>query len=153
MRGGGALGGRVDASADFRDFILDFGIGNEPVEWTRLLESDQPISQPGKIYSWDLNDIPSGIVTLRLRMRSIRDTSAVIRLHLNIQVPTPTPTVTVTLTPTPTMTEIPLPTVTLTPVATSMPTITLTPPPVVTDIPVPSATATPSPTNPGSPAN
>ena len=145
--------GRVDASADFRDFILDFGIGNEPVEWTRLLESDQPISQPGKIYSWDLNDIPSGIVTLRLRMRSIRDTSAVIRLHLNIQVPTPTPTVTVTLTPTPTMTEIPLPTVTLTPVATSMPTITLTPPPVVTDIPVPSATATPSPTNPGSPAN
>ena len=143
---------RVDASADFRDYQLDYGLGSDPVEWTRLVESSQPSSQPGKIYTWELEDVPPGMVTLRLRMRSIRDTTAVFRLHLNIQVSTATPTLTATTTPTPTPTYTPLPTgtpiptQTLVPTQTQAPTMTTTPPATSTVTPVPSSTDTPGPT-------
>jgi penicillin-binding protein 1C len=152
---------RVDASADFRDYSLDFGLGSDPVEWTRLVESNQPSSQPGKIYAWDLKDVPPGMVTLRLRMRSIRDTTAVLRLHLNIQVSTATPTLTATTTPTPTSTYTPQPTVTPIPTQTSVPTQTQVPPtttappatPTATPIPLPSDTPGPSPTGQNNPAS
>jgi membrane peptidoglycan carboxypeptidase len=139
--------GRVDASANFRDYILDYGIGTDPVEWFRLEQSDQPVSHPGKIYTWESEDIPTGIITLRIRMRSIRDTSAVLRVHINLQVPTSTPTPTATSSPTPTS----IPTLPWT--ATPSPTLTLPPPATPTSTLVPTLTETPgpSPTLPNNP--
>jgi penicillin-binding protein 1C len=139
--------GRVDASANFRDYILDYGIGSDPVEWIRLDESDQPISETGKIFTWESTDIPTGIITLRLRMRSIRDTSAVLRVQINLQVPTATPTPTTTPSPTPTSTP------TLPWTATPAPTLTPPPPATPTDtlVPTPSDTPGPSPTLPNNP--
>jgi penicillin-binding protein 1C len=158
---------RVDASADFRDYSLDYGLGNEPVEWTRLVESNQPSSQPSKIYSWYLDEIPAGVVTLRLRMRSIRDTMAVLRLHVNLQLSTPTPTLTATPTDTPSPTpttmysntpvpsltsapsQTPAPSNTPTPTATEMNPVTSTP----TQVPLPSDTPGPTPTGQNNPAS
>ena len=130
------------ASADFLNFQLDYGIGENPVEWFRLTESNQPVTQASMIYKWDLAEIPSGVITLRLTMHSIRNTSAEKLLHLNIQVPTrtPTPTATATVTPTPTATA----TLTPTPTATLVPTNTPTPTPI-------EGLVTPTPTAPDEP--
>jgi membrane carboxypeptidase/penicillin-binding protein PbpC len=90
--------GKIDVSADFRDFRVEYGTGDDPAEWNELFVSNQPINQPGKIYSWDINPLPPGLITLKITMANIRGGYAERRIHLNIQVATPTPTVT----PTPT---------------------------------------------------
>lgn len=143
------ISARIDASADFKDWQLDYGLGAEPSEWVRLAEGNQPFSQPGTIYTWDLKDL-SGMVTLRLHMNSIRNTYAELRLHLVIQIPTVTPTLTPTFTPTPTPTETPTPTPTGAPSPSPsptpiLPTQTVTPPvtPTPTETPVFSPTPTP----------
>jgi penicillin-binding protein 1C len=122
---------RVDASGDFKNYSLRYGIGEDPIEWKVLKEGSQPASQPSKIYTWDMEDVPAGTVTIWLLMRSIHDTYAELKIHLNIQVPTPTPTPTNTPTPTPTPTLTPTltPTPTYTPTGTVTPTRTETPPP------------------------
>ena len=131
--------GKIDATADFMSYRLDYGLGSDPVEWERLTRSDEPIPDMDKIYSWDVRDLPAGAVTLRITLRSTRNTSVELFLHLNIQIPTPTPTPTPTATHT--RTPIPIPTVTPTPTVTLTPTITLTPEPSLT----PTETLTPGP--------
>ncbi len=139
--------GQADATADFKSYTLSYGMGNDPVEWKVLKESNQPINQAEKLYTWNLTEafpegIPSGVVTVKLEVFSIRDTSAVIKVHINLQVPTPTPT------PTSTPTETPTPT--LTPTSTLTPTETLTPTQepsaTVTPTLTPEPTETPTPT-------
>jgi penicillin-binding protein 1C len=131
---------KIDVPSDFKDYSLSYGLGDNPVEWKNLLESSQPVSQPTKIFTWDLKDLPQGIFTLKITMNSIRGGYAEKKIHLNMMVSTPTPTVT----PTPTLT----PTATIT--ATPTPTLTLTPSPSFTVSPsntqTPSPSSTPSPT-------
>lgn len=130
--------GKLDVSADFQNFTLEFGVGDNPVEWNGLFEGNQPISQPGKIYSWDLKSISPGIITLRISMHSIRGGYAERLIHLNIQVSTPTPTVTPTTTTTPTPTTTPVVTQTTIPTYYPTPTRTPTPPYILpTIVPLP----------------
>lgn len=133
----------VYASADFLNFELDYGIGENPVEWIRLTDSNQPVMQAALIYKWDLQEIPTGVVTLRLTMHSIRNTSAERLLRLNMQVPTQTPTATATTTPTATPTA--------TPTITPTPTASMTPMPSATPLPTETPTETASPTLPSGP--
>ena len=132
--------GKLDASADFMDFSLEYGLGDNPVEWNELFVGNQPISQSGKIYSWDFRSITSGVITLKITMHSIRGGYAERRLHLNIQIPTPTPTVTPTLSPT--QTPLPTQTITLIPSQTALPSVspTATQTPAVTESPTPTYT-------------
>ncbi len=123
--------GKLDVSADFQNFILEYGVGDNPIAWNQLSEGNQPINQPAKIYSWDLKSITPGMITLKITMHSIRGGFAERKIHLNIQVPTPTPTFTPTLSPSPTITP--------SPTATNY---TQTAPPT----PIPSASETPTPT-------
>ena len=129
------VNGKIDVSTDFQSYTLEYGLGDNPVEWNGLFEGNQPASQPGNIYTWDINSIQPGIVTLRITMHSIRGGYAERKIHLNLQVPTPTPTLTPTIIPTPTYTppptQSPIPTQTETPVPTSFlpPTETPTPTP------------------------
>ena len=137
--------GKLNATGDFMNYSIAYGIGDNPAEWNELVVGNQPTSQPEKIYSWDINAIPRGIITLKIRLESIRGGYAERLVHLNIQVSTPTPTITPTASPTLT------PTNTLTP----WPTQTYTPVPTQTTVPsaTPSATQTavitesPTPTN------
>jgi hypothetical protein len=118
---------KIDVAADFQNFTLDYGTGDNPIEWNRLMESSQPASQPSKIYSWDLKDVPQGLITLRLTINSIRGGSAERKIHLNLSVPTATPTMTPSATP------------------TSTPTSTFTPPPLpITPFPSPTQMSTPT---------
>ncbi len=126
---------RVDASADFLNYTLDYGVGDNPVEWNHLLDGNQPVSQPGRIFTWDLRDISAGIITLRITMHSIRNTFAELRIHLNIQAPTQTPTP--TFTPTQTATTTYTPTVTSTPQPSGTPLPTSAPTSTGTPIPPP----------------
>jgi membrane peptidoglycan carboxypeptidase len=126
--------GLINASADFKDFLLRYGYGNDPSDWTTIVPSGgSPSDQAQKIASWDISSLKQGQITLELYMHSSTGGYARTRLHLNLMLPTPTPTET----PTPTTT----PTETLTPTATLPPTQTATLLPSAT--PLPSETPTP----------
>jgi hypothetical protein len=118
------------ASQNFKSFRLEWGRGDNPSEWTPLVENiTNQYSNPERIYTWDLRDIPAGMITLRVFMESTdsdRHAEKRIRLNLNVPTPTPTPTPTITITPSPTNTLVPshTPTPTLTPVPTETPTPT-----------------------------
>ncbi|MBE9524204.1 MAG: transglycosylase domain-containing protein [Chloroflexi bacterium] len=131
------LYGQVDATSNFESYRLEYGHGRDPVDWTLLRKRDTPIGDPDEIYSWDVSQIPEGVVTIRLIMFSTRDTSAEFRMTLDLAVPTPTPT------PTFTPTETPTPTITLTPTATFQPTATSTSTLIPTDAPTPNLTPSP----------
>jgi len=123
----------VQATANFRSFRLEWGQGEDPVEWRPLTDNiPNQYPNPERIYTWDLTEVPDGTVTLRIYMESTdADRYAERRVRLNLNVPTPTPTLTPTLTvtPTPTQTLVPTatPTVTTTPTVTATPTVTYTP--------------------------
>ena len=131
----------VDASSNFESFYLEYGEGVNPSSWMRLVEEGgNNSSQPQKLLTWDLSSVQSGIVTLRLFMKSDNDGYAEKLFRLNIQVPTQTPTTIPTATPTSTSTPTPTHTFTLEPTIT--PTLTPTFTPTVTGTP---PTATPQP--------
>jgi hypothetical protein len=127
----------VDATAWFDYATLEYGRGDEPLEWSLLQEIRSPLPQPAVIYTWDLRDVEPGRVTLRLKLHSTEDTYAETFLHLDIQVPTPTPLPT----DTPVPTETPLPTWTPLPIWPTFPPILETPTPgFPKDTPGPSPT-------------
>lgn len=123
----------VNATGDFDNFRLDYGIGDDPASWKTLLKNvTKQFEKPERLITWDLKDVPTGKVTLRIYMRSTRDTYAEKRIHLTMHHPTMTPTMTITSTSTPTQTLTPTPTETPTPTFTPTPTQTSTETIVVT---------------------
>ena len=124
----------VDATNGFQNYTLDYGVGENPGNWGRLVnDNPSPVPQPAKIYSMDMTNIPPGVVTLKLRMNG-RDNGRYAEkiIHFLYQPPTPVPTFTPTVTPTPTIpptfepTWTPIPP-TFTPTETPSPTSTDTP--------------------------
>jgi hypothetical protein len=143
--------GQAGATNDFDFWRLEYGLGPDPVQWERLEEDGSPRNDTGKLYEWDLSELPAGEVSLRLYVQSTNDTYAETAIQINLQVPTPTPTPTETPTPTPTFTPTATatatPTVTPTPSQSPRPSQTQPPPnPTGTTPPPPAATPTPSPT-------
>ncbi len=109
----------VFASSNFKDYNLEYGVGDDPGDWHILLEgATMQYQQPERLFTWDIKDIPSGRVTLRIYMNSTDEKYAEKRLHLNFNLPTPTPTITPTATLEPTNTAIPTETQTPTPTET-----------------------------------
>ncbi len=125
---------QVDATADFKGYRLEYGLGENPEEWHLLFESNTPISSPDRVFTWNLLEtfgwekLPVGPITLRLYLEGTHEGQYAerrITVRLEVPTPTPTPTPTLTPTPTPTATPTPTPTATVTPTATPTP----TPPP------------------------
>ncbi len=108
----------IKATANFKEWRLEYGEGSSPKKWIPLVASskDQHPS-PETIYSWDLKDIPNGKIAMRLIAYNKDGKSAVKKIIFNNQMPTPTPTATTTATasPSPTATSTPEPTQTFTP--------------------------------------
>ncbi|MEN6556065.1 MAG: transglycosylase domain-containing protein [Anaerolineaceae bacterium] len=130
--------GVIDATANFKEFKIDWGEGEKPGEWNTLVDwENTPVRSAEEIYSWDLTGVTAEIVTVRIRLRSTVDTQVEKRFTLHLAVPTPTPTPTEV--PTETPTEIPTVTPTPTP-----PLETPEPPPT----PTPGETLPPSDENP-----
>ncbi len=135
--------GRAGASSDFREYRLEFGRGDDPVDWDTLKTSQDAQNNNGDLFEWDVSELPAGKVTLRLYMRSTRDTYAETRITIDLQVPTATPT------ETPTATSTETPTTTPTNTATQTPSLT----PSITSTLAPTATFTPSSTVPPAPTS
>jgi hypothetical protein len=108
----------ANAPQEFQFWQVDYGLGEDPLEWQTLAQGRNGLSQPERVYSWDLTNFPSTVVTLRLYLRGPDNAYAERKIRLMLQVPTPTPTPTPTETPTPMPTETPTPTNTLEPTAT-----------------------------------
>ncbi len=136
----------ADATAGFKSFSLDYGLGVDPPSRIPLLgDTSAPASAPTKVFTWDLSSVPANQVTLHLHVTGDNG-YAEQTIHLTLNLPTPTPTQTPSSTdtrvPTPTKTPILTPTATPTP---PLPTATPTPPlPTATPTP-PLPTATPTP--------
>ncbi len=125
--------GKAAATDEFKDWILEYGIGDSPATWPDLIRRETPVEQPAKLLEWDLEGMPNGRITLRLTVRSKRGGKATVELNLVLAMPTPTPTPTATptptLTPTPTNTPTPSLTPSVTPTPSKTPTPSLTPTP------------------------
>jgi membrane carboxypeptidase/penicillin-binding protein PbpC len=141
------IAGMITATEHFDFYRIEWGKGNEPISWEVLVDNTKvPQESEDEIYKWDLREIDSGIITLKVYVYSTEDTYAEKRYTLNIKVPTPTPTETPlptetsTPTPTPTETEIPTQTPTLVPSPTPTPTSS----PTGTSLPTSSPTASPT---------
>jgi hypothetical protein len=132
--------GQAGATSDFYQYRLEFGFGEDPVEWELLDKSKIPVNDPDLLHEWDVIGFPSGVVTLRLILISTRETTAELRMQVDLQVPTPTPT------PTNTPTMTPTPTVTRRIWRTRTPRTTPTPTDSQSDSMTPTLTPTPSPT-------
>jgi len=119
----------ANATANFKSFRMEYGKGRNPTEWFELVpETGNPVNSDQPVVSWDLSDIQSDWVTIRLYMTSTDGHHAekLFRLQLNLPTPTPTPTETATMTPSATSTA--TATTTPTPTSTSTPTFTATTP-------------------------
>lgn len=117
---------------DFTGWRLELGNGNDPNDWTTLVQGNNKIESPGDIFTWNLNNITGDRVTLRIYLTKGQEFYAEKRVTLTLNLPTPTPAPTFTLTPFP-PTDIPAdtpipvtPTETLTPFPSETPTETPT---------------------------
>jgi hypothetical protein len=120
--------GTADATEGFKKWVLEYGQGEEPGSWIVLGESNSPVKD-GTFTTWSLNNVPNGIVTLRLTL--IGDKAEVDkRIRLNLSLPVPTST----------STSIPTETPTLFPSETPTQMIII---PTDTPLPIPSETPTP----------
>ncbi|MBK9924483.1 MAG: transglycosylase domain-containing protein [Anaerolineales bacterium] len=118
---------------DFSNWRLEYGVGDDPSDWTVLAEGRQKFEQSDTIYKWDVGDVKGSKITLRIYLMKGDDFHAEKRVSLTFNLPQPTeaPTLTPTLTP-----FVPVDTPTNTPVPAT-PTDTVVPPPTDTDTPVP----------------
>jgi hypothetical protein len=87
---------------DFTGWRLEYGVGNDPSEWTILAQGTNKFENADTIYTWDLKDINTDRLTLRIYLMNGEEFYAEKRVFLTINLPTPTPlpTLTPTLTPT-----------------------------------------------------
>jgi len=129
----------------FSGWRLEYGAGGDPDTWTVLTEGRNKFENADTIYSWDLTDIPTDKLTLRIYLTNGDEYYAEKRIFLTLNLPTPTPEP--TLTPTITATSVPptvAPTDTLVPTAIpATPTNTTAPPttsPSETPTEIPTAT-------------
>ena len=90
------------SKGDFTGWRLEYGVGNDPSEWTLLVEGRNKFENADTIYTWDLKGVQGDKLTLRIYLMNGDEFYAEKRvfLTLNLPTPTPTPTVTPSLTPT-----------------------------------------------------
>jgi len=129
--------GIITVKDNFGRWRLDYGQGEDPSEWTVMIAaSDAQVGTSEKLATLDLEDIPNGVLSLRLTLDGDKwDATAERIVHVTLNVPTPTPTPTAT----------PPSTATLPPTATLIPTLPPTAIPTATDTPLSTATFTETP--------
>jgi 1A family penicillin-binding protein len=134
--------GSADIS-DFSHFVVEYGIGPDPIGWGIVAEPQAEPVQDGLLARWRTRMLENGVHSLRVVVFDHQGNSTESRVQVVVNNPPPP-------TSTPVPTETPMPTVhpTWTPAPMSTPTPTLGPRP--TDVPTatytPSEPATPTPT-------
>ncbi len=117
-----AIQGTANATGGFKSWRLEFGLGNNPGNWTILAQSDQSVSN-AFMFNWDLSNLPNQTITLHLYVTGANGYAEKFT-HFSVAIPTPTPTIT----PSPTATDTPVPVLPSdTPLPTNTPVDTATP--------------------------
>lgn len=114
---------------DMTGWQLEAGSGEDPQDWTVLAQGNNRIESSGDIFTWDMKDVTSNKITLRIYLMNGEEFYAEKRVTLTLNLPTPTPEPTLTPTtvpPTDLPTFTPSPTVTPFPTPTETPTVTPT---------------------------
>ena len=117
----------INATNNFDRYVLSYGLGENPDKMEELISETKTYPQTSMVYRWNLEEIPTGIVTLKLTLYSNNGSKVQETIHINNQAPTSTPTLTQTMTPTQTATQTLEPTMTNTPSPTETPTQTQIP--------------------------
>jgi len=101
--------GVVDATANFKQYKLHWGEGENPTEWHALQEDwiTTPMRSAGVLTEWDVSELDGKVITLRVTMHSTQNSEVQKKYTLHFALPTPTPTPTPTITPTMPPTETP----------------------------------------------
>ncbi len=115
--------GVVDATANFKQYKLHWGEGENPTQWNALQEDwiTTPMRSAGVLAEWDVSELDGKEITLRVTLHSTQNTEVQKKYTLYFTLPTPTPSPTPTPTETPTITPTPSPT--LPPTETPTPTV------------------------------
>ena len=80
----------IKASDKFKEWRLDYGVGSSPKKWIPLVASSkEQHPNPGLIHTWDLKEIPSGKIALRLTVYSKDGHNAVKKIVFNNLIPHP----------------------------------------------------------------
>lgn len=109
--------GVVDATANFKQYKLHWGEGENPSQWNPLQEDwiTTPMRSAGVLTEWDVSELDGKVITLRVTLHSTQNTEVQKKYTIRFTLPTPTPTPTPTATATPTVTPTFVPTETPTP--------------------------------------
>jgi penicillin-binding protein 1C len=102
--------GSAGADGGFKGWRLEYGLGADPGSWSTLTVGDSQVRN-GTLYTWNLSDLPNGVISLRLTLFGDKaEVDEKISFNLNLPVPnTPTSAPTDTSVPTVSPTETPLP--------------------------------------------
>jgi hypothetical protein len=125
----------ADATANFREFVLEWADEDSPRDWEELDSGSNPRSNPSQVATLNLNELPRGPILLRLTMWATNGGYAEVMIKVFNDRPEPTPAPSPTKKPTRTPSSTPQPTETPT---DAPPTET----PAPTDTPAPSETPT-----------
>ena len=109
--------GVVDATANFKQYKLHWGEGENPSQWNPLQEDwiTTPMRSAGVLAEWDVSELDGKVITLRVTLHSTQNTEVQKKYTVRFTLPTPTPTLAPTPTETPTVTPTFVPTETPTP--------------------------------------
>lgn len=132
--------------ADFSHFVVEYGIGPDPIGWGMVGEPRYEPVHDGLLARWRTQQLDNGLYSLRVVVFDHQGHSAETTVWVTVNNALPTPT----LTPVPTATPTSTPSPTTTPSPTNTPTPSPTPEPTETATPTatdtPTATPTPTPT-------
>ncbi len=104
--------GVIDATANFKQYKLHWGEGENPTDWNPL-QTDwitTPMRSAGVLTEWDVSGLDGKVITLRVTLHSTQNTEVQKKYTLHFALPTPTPSPTPTITPTLPPIETPTPT-------------------------------------------
>ncbi|MFP3855071.1 MAG: transglycosylase domain-containing protein, partial [Anaerolineales bacterium] len=87
-----AIFGRAAATDNFRDWILEYGVGNNPSSFPDIARGGQQREDPDKLTDWNPQNLSDGSVILRLTVRGENGGKATREIRINLRFPTPTPT-------------------------------------------------------------
>ncbi len=82
--------GTASATDGFKSWKLEFGLGNNPGNWTTLAQGNQQVNNAPFI-NWDLSNLPDQTITLHLYVAG-KNGYADRYVHFTLALPTPVPT-------------------------------------------------------------
>ncbi len=85
--------GVVDATANFKQYKLHWGEGENPTQWNALQEDwiMTPMRSAGVLAEWDVSELDGKTITLRVTLHSTQNTEVQKKYTLYFTLPTPTP--------------------------------------------------------------